>query len=359
MSTRSREVYEEMERLGLVDPVSGAILASATERQVGAWDTRAPKVHGVDMDALMAAWDERMAATGYDEAAREAVLHRVAGPGTVAEVERDELFAGLVRIAGITEHEAVFDRRRVVQEIATFAGERMSGDAIDALADDFLASPEVVRLSASLDRSTRNVIRRRDGRVVAVPQTALYSTRAMLALEGRAISLYTQGRAASAGVVPEQVLAAVLSSDHFARLSDEQRAFVRGLVSSGMTVQAALGAAGTGKTTALEAAVTAWQEAGYNVVGAAVGGTQAVVLGEEAGVESRTVASVIARHFGASFSPALVDDKTVLLVDEASLLSTQDFVLLRERSPSEGPRSASSATPPNTPRSPREGSSAT
>ena len=329
MSTRSREVYAEMGRLGLVDPASGAVLGTAAELQVAAWDTRAPKVHGVDTDELMAAWDERLRATGYDDAARAAVLRSVPGPGTVGQMERDEFFASLVRIAGITEHEAVFDRRRVVQEIATFAGERMSGDAIDALADDFLASPEIVRLQSSLDGSTRNVIRRRDGRVVSVPPGALYSTRAMLALEGRAVAAYRRGRDARAGVVPETVLRSVFARETFTHLSDEQQHFVRGLVSSGMTIQAGIGAAGTGKTTALEAAVTAWQEAGYTVLGAAVGGTQAIVLGEETGIDAHTVASVLTRYFG---NPALatIDARTVLLVDEASLVSTQDFALLAQ-----------------------------
>jgi hypothetical protein len=53
------------------------------------------------------------------------------------------------------------------------------------------------------------------------------------------------------------------------------------------------------------------------------------VLGEEAGVSSRTVASVIMRYFGAPLLNT-IDDKTVVLLDEASLLSTQDFALLAQ-----------------------------
>ena len=63
------------------------------------------------------------------------------------------------------------------------------------------------------------------------------------------------------------------------------------------------------------------------MLGAAVGGTQAVVLSEETGVEGRTVASVLARYFDRG-DLASIDARTVLLVDEASLVSTRDFVAL-------------------------------
>ena len=125
--------------------------------------------------------------------------------------------------------------------------------------------------------------------------------------------------------IPEEV-----SEKTKRRCSSESRAkrrFVFSLTSSGMRIQAGMGAAGSGKTTALEAAVACWQAGGYRVLGAAVGGTQAVVLSEETGVEGRTVASVLARYFDRG-DFASIDARTVLLVDEASLVSTRDFVAL-------------------------------
>ena len=127
--------------------------------------------------------------------------------------------------------------------------------------------------------------------------------------------------------MPAECTKQVLGTERFARLSEEQRRFVASLTSSGMRIQAGVGAAGSGKTTALEAAVACWQAAGYRVLGAAVGGTQAVVLSEETGIEGRTVASVLARYFDRG-DVASIDARTVLLVDEASLVSTRDFVAL-------------------------------
>ncbi len=65
MSTRSKEIASALDELDF---------HSARARQVAAWDTRAAKEHGVDLDALVRVWDERLSNVGYDEAEREAVL---------------------------------------------------------------------------------------------------------------------------------------------------------------------------------------------------------------------------------------------------------------------------------------------
>lgn len=318
MSSRSRDVARAIEELGFV---------SARARQVAAWDTRAAKVHAVDLDAMFSSWDERLLKVGYGPADRASVLGRVKVPGIFTEEEKARRFAALVRADGLTANEAIFDRRTVVQHLAEIAGDRLSGDAIDTMADELLECPELVELVEASDTSSRSVLRRSDGRAVRVPGERLYSTEAMLALERRALTAYERGRHTNAGVVTPELAAQVLSDDRFARLSDEQRSFVSSLISSGMHIQVGIGAAGSGKTTALEAAVACWQTAGYRVLGAAVGGTQAVVLSEETGVDGRTVASVLARYFERG-DTSIIDARTVLLVDEASLLSTRDFVSL-------------------------------
>ena len=318
MSSRAREIAEATGERGV---------SSARARQVAAWDTRAAKDHGVDLDALFASWNERLTVAGYDSEARADVLDRVDGPGIFTEKERVQRFRELLRSDGLTEHDAVFDRRHVAQRLSEIAGDRLSADAIDALADELITHPELVELRATREKSVKRVMRRTDGRVVKLPGERIYSTTSMLALERRALAAYERGREARAGIVPAERTEQVLGTERFARLSEEQRRFVESLTSSGMRVQAGVGAAGSGKTTALEAAVACWQAGGYRVLGAAVGGTQAVVLSEETGVEGRTVASVLARYFDRG-DLASIDARTVLLVDEASLVSTRDFVAL-------------------------------
>ena len=318
MSSRAREIAEATRVRGV---------SSARAHQVAAWDTRAAKKHGVDLEALFASWDERLTVAGYGPEARGNVLDRVDGPRLFTVEERVRRFRELLRSDGLTQNEAIFDRRHVVQCLSEIAGDRLSADAIDALADELITQPELVELRATRERSAKRVIRRGDGRVVKLPGERIYSTRSMLALEHRALAAYGRGREAGAGIVPAECTKYVLGTERFVRLSEEQRRFVESLSSSGMRIQAGVGAAGSGKTTALEAAVACWQAAGYRVLGATVGGTQAVVLSEETGVEGRTVASVLALYFNRG-DLASIDAQTVLLVDEASLVSTRDFVAL-------------------------------
>jgi conjugative relaxase-like TrwC/TraI family protein len=318
MSSRSKEIDAAAEARGV---------SSANARQVAAWDTRAAKEHGVDLAQLFTSWDERLTAAGYDPQVRRALIRRVEQASPFTQEERAQAFRMLVRVDGLTEHEAVFDRRHVVQRLAEIAADRLRADEIDAMADEVLVDPDLVELRAPKERGTRRIIRRRDGRVVELSGEKIYSTVAMIALERKGLRAYGEGRSAAAGIVPRPVIEHVFSDERFARLSDEQRRFVESLTTCGMRIQAGVGAAGSGKTTALEAAVACWRAAGYRVLGTAVGGTQAVVLSEEIGVEGRTVASVIARYFDHG-DTSVIDACTVVLVDEASLLSTKDFVAL-------------------------------
>ena len=174
MSSRAREISAATEALGV---------SSARVRQVAAWDTRAAKEHGVDLDALFASWDERLTVAGYGPEARANVLDRVDGPGILTVEEKVRRFRELLRSDGLTEHEAVFDRRHVVQRLSELSGDRLSADAIDALAEELIAQPELVELRATRERTAQGVIRRTNGRVVKLPGERIYSTTSMLALE--------------------------------------------------------------------------------------------------------------------------------------------------------------------------------
>ena len=63
-------------------------------------------------------------------------------------------------------------------------------------------------------------------------------------------------------------------------------------------VQAAVGRAGTGKTTTMRVAATAWRNAGYRVIGCAVKGEAARQLAVDAGIDADTVALLLthSRH---------------------------------------------------------------
>jgi ATP-dependent exoDNAse (exonuclease V) alpha subunit len=100
---------------------------------------------------------------------------------------------------------------------------------------------------------------------------------------------------------------------------------IRSVATSGLPVELIVGVAGSGKTTALDAARRAFQDAGYRVVGTSICGQAARTLGAEAGIgESRTIASLLWRL---DRRQALLDSRTVVVCDEARM--TDDASMLR------------------------------
>ncbi len=236
-----------------------------------------------------------------------------------------ELFNLMASPEGVTEFASTFDRRDVLQFVSDWAGDRLSAVAVEDLADAWLLIPEIVPLDAARDDARRgDVIRRADGRRVnAVGTEALYTTRDMLAIEGAIDAAYVAGREANVGTVSPATTDAVLASR--GHLGDDQVEMVRAITTSPARIQAVYGPAGSGKTTALEAAARAWELEGYSVIGRAVQGTAAEIVGEKVKIAHATVASVLWRVAGAD--PA-INDRTKILVDECSALGNRDFIAL-------------------------------
>lgn len=160
-----------------------------------------------------------------------------------------------------------------------------------------------------------------EGRAIAGrDRQELFTTAEMLRVQERVLDRFGAGRSAGVATVSTDVVEAALEADQL--LSGEQRALVRALCTSGHRVQCAIGRAGAGKTTAMRAAVAAWRAGGYRVLGTAVKGEAARHLGVEAGVESETLAWLLA-HDDPADNP--LDARTVLVVDEASTVSDRDL----------------------------------
>lgn len=99
------------------------------------------------------------------------------------------------------------------------------------------------------------------------------------------------------------------------------------MASRGDRVQCAIGRAGSGKTTTMRVAASAWNAAGYRVIGAAIKGEAARQLAADAGIEAETVAMLLARSRAGA---RVLDSRTVLIVDEASTLGDRDLLALCE-----------------------------
>jgi ATP-dependent exoDNAse (exonuclease V) alpha subunit len=124
--------------------------------------------------------------------------------------------------------------------------------------------------------------------------------------------------------VADAALAAVLTGRP--ELSDEQATMVRRLCKDGDPVAVVVGKAGAGKTFALDVARQAWQQDGHRVIGAALARRAAEELEQGAGIESTTIAALL---LDLRRDPtALLDARTVLVVDEAGMVGTRQLAEL-------------------------------
>lgn len=319
MSQRARQMDEHIETMVEHQPTT------ARGRQIAAYDTRAPKDAAVDPDALRPAWAQRLDDVGFDRRAIDRCYGRQRGPAVITEDDREQLFNLMASPEGVTEFASTFDRRDVLQFVSDWGGDRLSAAAVGDLADAWLVIPEVVPLDTSRDDARRgDVLRRSDGRRVHTRNTeALYTTRQMLSVENSIDAAYLRGRDAGLATVPTATVDAVLATR--GHLGDDQVEMVRAITASSARIQAVYGPAGAGKTTALEAAARAWELEGFNVIGGAVQGTAAEIVGDKAGVRSATVASVLWR---VASNDRSINARTKILVDECSALGNRDFMYL-------------------------------
>ena len=305
MSSRSKEIDAAAESLGV---------SSAKARQVAAWDTRAAKEHGVDLEELFTSWDERLTAAGYGSKT-QAFGHPPRRAGLAAH-RRGTGASGSEGSSASTvspTNEAVFDRRHVVQRLAELAGDRLRADEIDAMADELLADSDLVELQAPKERGTRRIIRRRDGRVVELPGEKIYSTVAMIALERKGLRAYGEGRRAGAGD-----RAAVRSSSASSRTNDSRGSPTSSGASSsrsrrrGCASKPASARPGAARPPRSKRPSPAGRPPGTASSARPSAAHRRSCLSEETGVEGRTVASVIARYFDHG-DTSVIDERTVVL----------------------------------------------
>jgi len=203
-------------------------------------------------------------------------------------------------LAAITVQQSTFTRH----DIARFLhGHTADAEQFRNALAAVEASPELVRLG-------------RDGR-----GAMRYTTREMLALErglaATAEALGKGGQSAVASALCRQYAEA-------AKLGAEQT-HALAHITGGAGLAAVVGHAGTGKSTLLGAARTLWAAAGYRVRGAALSGIAAEGLQQGAGIESRTIASLLRQW---AQGRETLSARDVLVVDEAGMVGSRDLAAL-------------------------------
>ena len=157
---------------------------------------------------------------------------------------------------------------------------------------------------------------------------ARYATVQVLAAEARILDVAAHGRHGGYGRVP---LTTLMPAGRTEGLDPSQRRAVLHLAGGGSFLSVLTAPAGAGKTSTLGAAARAWQSAGYEVVGLAPSARAAAELGAATGGPTDTLAKWLHTHRsapadapGATGASAL-NNRTVVIVDEASMASTLDL----------------------------------
>lgn len=265
---------------------------TAKGAQVAALDTRKAKSGHVTEDELRARWAEQAAAFAF----------------TVDQVPRrhepavDVSLDGELLARRVTDANATFERKDVIRELAAAAWQGTTLDEIEQRTDAFLAG--------------RFAIPVREGR---------WTTPEILELEQDTIERAVAPGRRWCGVVDVAVVQHHLGQ-HPQLGTDQWMAALR-LTRDGGAISVVIGPAGSGKTTMLDVARQLWEDGGYRVIGAALAAKAASELADGAHIPSTTADRLLSQI---RRGQARLDERTVVVVDEAGMLGTRRLAALAE-----------------------------
>ncbi|WP_340541031.1 MobF family relaxase [Nocardioides sp. GXZ039] len=200
-------------------------------------------------------------------------------------------------------------------------------DAVEAVTSAVLSGVDTVAIGSPDSVHEPVAMLRADGSSqYATPRSQLYTTTRVQSAE-RFLVDAAQERGARRVSEVDVSVALLTETANAHDLNEGQQQLVRAMATSGARLQLALAPAGTGKTTAMRALATAWTGSGGNVLSLAPSAVAARELAEATGAASSTLDKLVwdIEHdeVRASSSPfAGVDDKTLIIIDEAGMAST-------------------------------------
>jgi AAA domain/TrwC relaxase len=298
-SKRSEQIDHWLAEQGL----SGIKASSAA-----AVATRAPKDHAESEQSVYQRWARELAEQGVGERQLAEVCRGERGrPATAQEVR--QVLEELAGPGGLTEQASTFTRT----------------DVVDALAKRLPVAPSAQQALTQAEEAADRFLAERAIRVAHDRRLGVerFSTLELLALERQLVDGATQRTGERCAIVRPEIIRQVL--DRHATAGEDQAAMVRDLTQGGAGVAVVVGRAGSGKTWTLGLAREAFELAGYQVHGTAPTGIATVGLADEGFTEARTVDRLL---LDLGRGRVELDERTVLVVDEAAMVATRKLAPL-------------------------------
>lgn len=297
-SKRSKDIRAKLDSVGITS-------GKTSFGDFAVLDTRAKKQE-INRAALFDDWNSQMDDRGFGLDALGSILSREQG------IEfPDVIFDEIEVLEKVSEKKAVFRKQdiyRAAAEVAQISGE--PSNRIENTVKRLLLDKDVIFI-------------KRDGK-----HNELFTSRHIVEAERHLIDHAKRLRGTqSLPINPNSVETAFNKLDTAGIcLSDEQQEAVWEACSQSK-ISILQGAAGSGKTASLEAVRMAHESEGYKVIGASVAKLAADNLSREAGLNTYTLARLL---IDLKQGRQIIDDKTLVLIDEAGQLGSIDLSALLE-----------------------------
>lgn len=295
-SKRRMQIEEVLEKKGLSGAKASQLATLSTRKSKDE-----PPYH-----ELMQEWEKDCAAAGIDATFIDKIQKESAAkPKKEYVLEFKKL--------QMTAQASHFDRNKLLQAILVDSVGHWNADRCILECDKILASENIVKLQKK-NHMGQSVI--------------AYTTTEMLALEAQMKdSVLRRFDERNHSVADSSVELAVgkineTLKEAGGKLNEEQTNALKWITQNTGGCSFVEGWAGTGKTTMLTAVRIAYEAEGYNLLGTAIAGKAAKGLQDEAGIQSKTLASL---QRGIDNGSIALNNKSVVVIDEAGMVDSVMF----------------------------------
>jgi ATP-dependent exoDNAse (exonuclease V) alpha subunit len=198
-------------------------------------------------------------------------------------------------------------------------------DVVDGLAKRLPVARSAAQALTQAEQAADRFLAERAVRVAHDRRLGIdrFSTPELLTLERQLVNGAVERADQGCAMVRPEVVRQVL--DRHATVGEDQAAMLRDLTQGGAGVAVVVGRAGSGKTWALGLTREAFELAGYQVHGTAPTGIATVGLADEGFTDARTVDRLL---LDLQHRRVELDERTVLVVDEAAMVATRKLAPL-------------------------------